>query len=124
MPLNVQHGEKSRMILIFQYLRFWAFAFVSSTFNFVFPVFAFLGICICFQHLQSFLCTVTKQQSFRHFQYIRQGPLKAVLQIIPSSKKNTHKEQGSQIYVIERSVWRAEHDVSDILQHFSQGLLK
>ena len=37
---------------------------------------------------------------------------------------STCTEQGSQIYVIERSEWRVEQDVSDILQHFSQGLLK
>ena len=33
-------------------------------------------------------------------------------------------EQGSPIYVIDHSEWRVDQDVSDILQHFSQGLLK
>ena len=90
MPLKVQHMEKSRMILIFQYLCFFENFIIFSS---------------------AFLRRVTKRQSCSS---------------IFSGWCTEHMctEQGSPIYVIERSEWRVDQDVSDILQHFSQGLLK
>ena len=115
MPLKVQHMEKSRMILIFQYLCFLRIlSFVSS---------AFLRRVTKRQSCSSIFSGWCRMQDLKR--HIRRGPSWLCYRLF-DFQKNPHicTEQGSQIYVIERSEWRVEQDVSDILQHFSQGLLK